>query len=96
MSASEYWDELENALNDSETPDDAAALIIREGWAPESSRAQIVELLTAHWSTYAEDPDSEWDYYCQCGKWLEWDCYELPNHQSALLIDADYLNMQEG
>jgi len=93
MSANEYWDELENALDDSETPSDAADSIIRQGWATESSRAEIVELLTAHWYFSGSSLYVEWDYYCQCGKWLEWDNYELPNHQSSLLRDTDFLNM---
>jgi hypothetical protein len=87
---SSYWDALERALSESPTAESATDTIIDKGWAPETSRAELVSLLGDHWDTHVED-DSEWDYYCQCGKWLERDNYEEPDHQSSLLEDTDLL-----
>jgi hypothetical protein len=87
---SSYWDALERALSEAAGAEDATATIISNGWAPETSRAGIKSLLDDHWGTYAED-DNEWDYYCVCGKWLERDTYDMPDHQSSLLEDTDLL-----
>lgn len=86
-----YWDALERELSNSFDPADAANRIITKGWAPENNRAALTELLTEHWETYIEDPDDDWDYYCQCGKWLERDNYEQPDHQSSILEDTELL-----
>ena len=84
---STYWDALERELSNSDGPADAADRIITKGWAPEANRTELTELLADHWDTYAEDSD----YGCECGKWLERDNYEQPDHQSAILEHSQLL-----
>ena len=93
MSASEYWDGLQRLIAE-EWPSVLVDTLIEKGWAPETSRAALVELVSDHDSEYSED-DNEWDTYCVCGKWLERDNYEMPNHVSAVLEDSGLLTPGE-
>lgn len=90
---STYWDDLEKLLNEhgADEPADAADAIIANGWAPEANRQAITDLLSEHWATETYDDDGDHDYHCQCGKWLEWDTYDLPDHQSSILEHTDLL-----
>lgn len=88
---SSYWDALERCLSNAIDPEDAANKIITNRWAPEANHGALKELLGSHWDTYIEDPDDDWNYYCQCGKWLERDYYEQPDHQSTVLEGSELL-----
>lgn len=86
---SSYWNPLQRLLAAADNAEDQADQIIEKGWAPEANRQALIDLLAQHQNTYIED--SDYDYYCACGKWLEYDCYDLADHQSALLTDTDLL-----
>jgi len=88
---SSYWDALEQLLSDTwgdgaEATTDA---IIENGWAPAENRQPLIELLAEHQNSWAGDGD--YDNHCDCGKWLEYDNYEMPDHQSSLLEDTNLL-----
>jgi len=96
---SEYWTPLEQLLaQDTAVVNPSVEiprmLVAQHFVAPENESA-VRELLAEHSDTYVED-DSEYDYYCQCGKWLERDQYELPDHQSTVLDDAGLLIEEQG
>lgn len=93
MSASEYWDAMERMLAEewaTEVPD----RLIGNGWAPAENRDALAELISDHDGQYAED-DDEWNYYCICGKWLERNTYEWPDHMSSVLEDSGLLTPGE-
>jgi hypothetical protein len=87
---SSYWDSLEKLLAATDGAEATADAIIQNGWAPYENRTQLIELLAEHQSTEGGD-GGDYDYYCECGKWLEWDIYDMPDHVSSLLEDADLL-----
>ena len=97
MSASEYWSPLEHILSqdtavlhpETEIPD----MLIRERYVAEVNRQAVTELLAQHQYGWSE---TDYDHYCQCGKWLEYDHYELPDHQSAVLEDAGLILPEYG
>lgn len=91
---SSYWDQLERLLAaewTAEIPD----AIIDKGWAPIENRDALTELLTEHDGEYAEDEHDEWNTYCKCGKWLERDSYEWPDHVSSVLENSGLLVAEE-
>lgn len=92
---SEYWGPLQRLLAKDTAVDDPRVEIPRmlvqfQFVAPKNEQA-VRELLAEHSDTYIEDPDDEHNYYCQCGKWLEWNQYDLPDHQAVVLDDAGLL-----
>lgn len=91
--SSEYWDALERLLSE-ERYGDVPDELIEKGWAPEQNRAALAELMGDHDGEYSED-DNEWDTYCICGKWLERDTYEWPDHMSSVLEDSGLLTPGE-
>lgn len=93
MSACEYWDALERLLSE-EWNKDVADKLIEKGWAPIENRAALTELMSDHDGEYSED-DNEWDTWCICGKWLERDNYEWPDHMSSVLEDSGLLTPGE-
>jgi hypothetical protein len=93
MSAAEYWDALERLLA-AEWAKDVPDKLIEKGWAPEANLTALAELVADHDGQYSED-DNEWDSYCICGKWLERDCYEWPDHFSSVLEDSGLLSPGE-
>lgn len=86
----EYWSPFQRFLHDVWGEKDAAGQLIEAGYAPPENRGQLAEVLSDHDNTYIED-DSEWDFYCVCGKWLERDQYEMPDHLSSILEDSGLL-----
>lgn len=87
MSASEHWDALERMLADEislTVPDK----LIENGWAPAENRTALVDLMAEHDGVYFYEDDED---RCKCGKWIEWDQYEWPNHMSAVLEDSGLL-----
>lgn len=92
MSASEYWGPLERLLSewtavlDPET--EIPAMLVDAGLIAPENRAAVAELLVEHQYGWSE---SDYDSYCKCGKWLEYDQYELENHRAAVIEDAGLL-----
>lgn len=85
MSAYEYWTPLERLLDERNTPED----LITGGWAREENRDALVALFTEHDGVYGYDDDED---RCKCGKWIEWDHYEWPDHMSSVLEDSGLLS----
>lgn len=69
-------------------PDDLADELIGAGYIAADNRDRLVELLGDHNECYAED---EYDGYCQCGKWIEFGTYDMPEHLSSVLDDASLI-----
>lgn len=93
----EYWTPLERLLaQDSAVVDPVTEiprmLVEQHFVAPENEQAAR-ELLTMHVYGWSE---TEYDDYCACGKWLERDYYEMPDHQAAVLDDAGLILPEEG
>ena len=91
MSASEYWDALEWLLSDeisSSVPD----ALIAKGWAPEENLHPLLDLMAKHDGVFCYEDDED---RCKCGKWIEWDQYEWPDHMSAVLEDSGLLTPGE-
>ena len=83
-------DALERLLAATDGAEATADAIIQSGWAPPANRAQMIELLAEHQSAEGGD-GGDYDYYCECGKWLEWDIYDMPDHVSSILESANLL-----
>lgn len=94
--ASEYWGPLERLLSEATAVLDPAteipAMLVAAGFVSEQKRDEAAELLSQHQYGWSE---SDYDDYCQCGKWLEVGYYEIENHQAAVLKDAGLLLERE-
>jgi len=90
---SSYWDNLERFLNEHQFEDAAVIAdgLITQGWAPEVSRDGLRNFFLDHDETRVYDDDLDGDSHCKCGKWLERDDYEWPDHVSSVLEDTDLL-----
>ena len=84
---------LERLLCNKFGDDDLPETIIANGWAPPGKRTAITELLAEHADTEWEDDHNG---HCECGKWLEYEYYDLPHHQSLLLDDSGLLTPGTG
>ncbi len=60
-------------------------MLVAGGFVAAENRDVVAALLAEHQDGWAE---TEHDSYCTCGKWLEYDQYELEDHQAAVLDDA--------
>jgi hypothetical protein len=87
MSAWEYWDALERMLSE-EISLTVADKLIENGWAPAENQAALSALMAEHDGVYCYDDDED---RCKCGKWIEWDHYEWPDHMSSVLEDSGLL-----
>lgn len=93
MSASEYWDKAEWLMNEhyQDGPSwryDLVSALIDIGWVKPNDRMAVLIELAKHDQVWArEDIDAD----CKCGKWLEENAYEWPDHFSTVLGDLGLL-----
>lgn len=87
MSAWEYWDALERMLSE-ETSLSVPDKLIENGWAPAGNLATLAALMAEHDGVYCYDGDED---RCKCGKWIECNQYEWPDHVSSVLEDSGLL-----
>ena len=94
---SEYWTPLERLLaQDTAVVDpkwEIPRMLVEQHYVLPENEQAVRELLAEHRYGWSE---SEYDDYCTCGKWLERDNYELPDHQSSVLEDAGLIVREEG
>ncbi|MFC8531903.1 hypothetical protein [Nocardia sp. NPDC057227] len=83
MSAWEYRSKAAALLTEEQasTPEEIAGELIGAGYVQPVDRAAVAEELAKHDGIYLED-DTE---YCECGKWLEREQYEWPDHVEDML-----------
>lgn len=97
MSASEYWTPLEQLLSQNTAvvdPDtEIPHMLVEQHFIHPDNEQTARELLREHQYGWSE---TDYDEYCTCGKWLERDQWELPDHQSAVLDDAGLILPEEG
>lgn len=84
MSAWEYWSKAEALIaeNQSLTADELADELVGESYILAADRDAVTEALGAHDAVYRRD---DFDADCKCGKWLEDDYYEWPDHIGGVL-----------
>lgn len=96
---SEHWTSLEQLLSQDTAVVNPSVeiprMLVDQHYVLPADEQSARDLLAVHSDTYVED-DGEYDYYCQCGKWLERDQYDLPDHQAAVLEDAGLIVQEEG
>lgn len=84
MSAWEYWSKAEalmdeyRFLNASELADELA----QAGYILRADEQTVAGTITAHDAVYSRE---DFDADCKCGKWLEDDEYEWPDHMGDVL-----------
>lgn len=84
MSASEFWDEFEQFLSVDgyfTTAED----LVDAGYVLAEDAELVRAVLVNHDAVYVEDDE---DPHCKCGKWLEPNYYEWPDHMYVVLDDA--------
>jgi len=84
VSAWEYWSKAERLLSESQflTPGEIADELAGAGYILTTDKAAVAEEITAHDTLYSRDDE---DLDCKCGKWLEHDYYEWPDHMGDVL-----------
>lgn len=87
VSASEYWDALERLLSE-EISFTVPDRLVELGWAPAENLHALLDLMAEHDGVYCYEDDED---RCKCGKWIEWDHYEWPDHVSSVLEDSGLL-----
>ncbi|OHU47597.1 hypothetical protein BKG82_24825 [Mycobacteroides chelonae] len=88
---SDYWNAFQKFLSEYRPGCSTAPELVRDmishGYTPAAKQDDLLLELNNHWGMYAEDGSSEYDYYCDCGKWLEYDQYDWEDHVSSTLSD---------
>lgn len=86
MSASEYWSKAEALMAEYQflTPGEIADELAAAGYILAADRNTVAEEITAHDVVYSREDD---DADCKCGKWLEHNYYEWPDHMGSVLDD---------
>lgn len=84
MSAWEYWSKAEALLaeHQSLSPDEIADELVEAGYILPADRDTVAEVVSGHDAVYGREDD---DLDCKCGKWLEHDYYEWPDHMGSVL-----------
>jgi hypothetical protein len=84
VSASEYWSKAEALLaeHQSFTADEIADELSEARYILPADRDAVAEAITPHDAIYVED---DVDAHCKCGKWLESNYYEWPDHMGSVL-----------
>lgn len=84
MSAYEYRSKAEALLSEYRflDPAELAEELAGEGFILAADRQAVAEEITAHNAVYRRE---DFDADCECGKWLEDDEYEWPDHMGDVL-----------
>jgi hypothetical protein len=84
MSASEYWSKAEALMAEYRFLDagEIADELADAGFILATDRNAVAEEITAHDAVYSRE---DFDADCKCGKWLEDDAYEWPDHMGSVL-----------
>lgn len=84
MSAYEYWSKAEALMADYQGYDTdlLAGALAEAGYILPADRDVVAEEITAHDGIYGRD---DGDADCKCGKWLEYDQWEWPDHMGDVL-----------
>ncbi|WP_330253110.1 hypothetical protein OG874_00395 [Nocardia sp. NBC_00565] len=84
MSASEHWSKAETLMAEHQylTAAEIADELASAGYILTADRNAVAEEITAHDAVYARE---DFDADCKCGKWLEDDAYEWPDHIGSVL-----------
>jgi hypothetical protein len=84
MSASEYWSKAESLLAEYQflSAAELAEELTDAGYILATDRDTVAKEITAHDTVYCREDD---DADCKCGKWLEHNYYEWPDHLGSVL-----------
>lgn len=84
MSASEYWSKAESLMAEYQflDADELADELIEAGYVLATDRDIVAKEIAAHDTVYSREDD---DADCKCGKWLEHNYYEWPDHLGSVL-----------
>lgn len=84
MSASEYWSKAESLMAEYQflSAAELADELSEAGYVLAADRDTVAKEITAHDAVYSRDDD---DADCKCGKWLEHNYYEWPDHLGSVL-----------
>ncbi|WP_280317283.1 hypothetical protein [Nocardia wallacei] len=84
MSAWEYRSKAEELMAEYRflDPSELAEELADAGYIQQADQEAATEAIGAHYAVHCYDDD---DPHCQCGKWLEDDEYEWPDHIGDVL-----------
>lgn len=84
MSASEYWSKAESLMAEYQFLDatELADELAQAGYILATDQDIVAKEITAHDTVYSREDD---DADCKCGKWLERNYYEWPDHLGSVL-----------
>lgn len=84
MSAWEYWNKAEKLMAEYRhlEPGEIADELVDAGYTLAANRDAVAEAITAHDTAYSREGC---DADCKCGKWLEDNYYEWPDHLGDVL-----------
>lgn len=83
MSAWEYWSKAETLMAEHQfEPAEIADELVDAGYILAANRDAVTEEITAHDTVYRRE---DFDADCKCGKWLEDDAWEWPDHMGDVL-----------
>lgn len=84
MSASEHWTKAEVLMYERQflAPSELADELAAGGYILATDRNAVASEITSHDAVYARE---DFDADCKCGKWLEDNQYEWPDHMGSVL-----------
>ncbi|MFE2998686.1 hypothetical protein ACFXG4_27250 [Nocardia sp. NPDC059246] len=84
MSAWEYWDKAEALMAEYRflSAGELADELVDAGYILTANRDAVAEEIAKHDAVYCRE---DYDADCKCGKWLEDDEYEWPDHMGDVL-----------
>lgn len=84
MSAWEYWSKAEALMAENQflKPAEIADELVDAGYVLAADRDAVAAEITNHDAVYTYEDD---DPHCKCGKWIEPDQYEWPDHMGSVL-----------
>lgn len=84
MSAWEYWSKAEALMADNQflAAAELADELIEAGYISAADQDTVAQEITGHDAVYVPEGDEP---HCKCGKWLEDDQFEWPDHMGDVL-----------
>ncbi|WP_227979955.1 hypothetical protein [Nocardia spumae] len=84
MSAWEYRSKAEALMADNQflAADELADELVEAGYISAADRDTVAQEITGHNTVYVPEGDEP---HCKCGKWLEDDHFEWPDHMGDVL-----------